>query len=342
LKPSLAITIGDFNGIGPEVALKAAVHPLVRTLCTPVLVGPVSVFEQTAGHCRLRLKFEKTSLLWSRRSARNARAARAVQVIDAGDGIGADIRYGTPTKASGRSAGVSLERAVELCTQGKLDALVTSPSSKEALNMAGYNFPGQTEMIALLSHSQQVAMMLVSEVMRVGLVTIHTALRNVASQISKEKILEKIVIIEKSLSRDFRIKKPKLAVLSLNPHAGEKGLLGTEDDEVTAPAIAEARTQGIRADGPFSADAFFGKHTYTQYDAIVAMYHDQGLIPLKMSSFETGVNFSAGLKIVRTSPDHGTAYDIAGKNKANISSTLEAVKLAIKILRNRRAYDASA
>ena len=342
MKPSLAITIGDFNGIGPELALKTVNHPLVKKLCTPVLVGPLSVFEQAARQCRLRLKFEKTSFLLSRQNARKSPGARIIQVVDAGDGIGADIQYGIPTKASGRSAGAALERAVELCNQGKLEAIVTSPSSKEALNMAGYSFPGQTEMIALLSHSQQVVMMLVSEIMRVGLVTIHTALRNVAGQISKEKIVEKIIIIEKSLRRDFRIKKPRLAVLSLNPHAGEKGLLGTEDDAIVAPAIAEARIQNIHAEGPFPGDAFFGRHAYTQYDAIVAMYHDQGLIPLKMSSFETGVNFSAGLKIVRTSPDHGTAYDIAGKNKANISSMLEAAKLAMKILRNRRAYDATA
>jgi 4-hydroxythreonine-4-phosphate dehydrogenase len=341
LKPSLAITIGDFNGIGPEIALKTAGHPLINKLCTPILVGPLSVFEQSAKDCRLRLQFLKIPLPLPEQIARKARAARTALLVDIGDGIGADIRYGTPTKASGKSAGASVERAVELCVQGKLDALVTAPSSKEALNAAGYSFPGQTEMIALLSHSQQVAMMLVSPVMRVGLVTIHTALRNVASQISKDKIVEKILIIDKSLKMDFRIKKPRLAVLSLNPHGGEKGLIGSEDDEMTAPALAELNAQGVRAEGPFPGDAFFGRHAYRDYDAIVAMYHDQGLIPLKMSSFEIGVNFSAGLKIVRTSPDHGTAYNIAGKNKANISSMLEAAKLAIKILRNRRVYDAA-
>ncbi len=217
--------------------------------------------------------------------------------------------------------------------------MVTAPISKEALNLAGYSFPGQTEMIALLSRSQNVAMMLVSDTMRVGLVTIHSALKDVAANISKEKVIEKIAIIDASLKKDFRLKKPRLAVLALNPHAGEKGLFGTEDDGMIAPAIADSKAAGILAEGPFSADAFFGIHAYKKYDAVVAMYHDQGLIPLKMSSFGKGVNFSAGLKIIRTSPDHGTAYDIAGKNKANLSSMIEAIKLAVQISKNRRDHD---
>jgi 4-hydroxythreonine-4-phosphate dehydrogenase len=331
LKPILAITIGDFNGVGPEVVLKAISHPTVSKLCTPLLVGPLSVFEETAKRLKIKSTLIKASLPLLKFSG--------IPVLDVGDGIGADIQYGIPTKASGRSAGVALERAVELCLQDKADVIVTAPISKEALNLAGYNFPGQTEMIALLSHSQRVVMMLVSDTMRIGLVTIHTALKNVANQISKEKIIEKICIINESLKKDFRIKKPLLAVLALNPHIGEKGLIGTEDDEIVSPAIVESRTIGISVEGPFSADAFFGNHLYQSYDAVVAMYHDQGLIPLKMSSFEKGVNFSAGLKIIRTSPDHGTAYDIAGKNKANISSMLEAIKLAIIISKNRRNHD---
>jgi 4-hydroxythreonine-4-phosphate dehydrogenase len=194
-------------------------------------------------------------------------------------------------------------------------------------------------MIALLNRSQNVAMMLVSDKMRVGLVTIHSALKDVAANISKEKVIEKIAIIDSSLKKDFRLKKPRLAILALNPHAGEKGLFGTEDDGMIAPAIADSKAAGILAEGPFSADAFFGIHAYKKYDAVVAMYHDQGLIPLKMSSFGKGVNFSAGLKIIRTSPDHGTAYDIAGKNKANLSSMIEAIKLAIQISKNRHDHD---
>jgi 4-hydroxythreonine-4-phosphate dehydrogenase len=217
--------------------------------------------------------------------------------------------------------------------------MVTAPVSKDALNNAGYNFPGQTEMIALLSHSQRVAMFLISKSMRIGLVTIHTGLKNIAAQISKEKIIEKASIINDSLKIDFRVKKPRLAVLALNPHSGENGLIGPEENETITPAIKESQTAGILAEGPFSADAFFGKHEYKRFDAVIAMYHDQGLIPLKMSSFGEGVNFTAGLKIIRTSPDHGTAYDIAGKNKANLSSMLAAIKLAIQISKNRNIYD---
>jgi 4-hydroxythreonine-4-phosphate dehydrogenase len=223
--------------------------------------------------------------------------------------------------------------------QNKVAAMVTAPVSKEALNSAGYNFPGQTEMIALLTRSQRVAMVLVSDTMRVGLVTIHVGLKNVASQISKEKIIEKIAIINESLKKDFRLKKPKLAILALNPHCGENGLIGIEENEIILPAIAESQAAGILANGPFPADAFFGNHSYKNFGAIVAMYHDQGLIPLKMNSFGKGVNFSAGLTIIRTSPDHGTAYDIAGKNKASLSSMLEAITLALTISKNRRKND---
>lgn len=334
MKPVIAITIGDFNGVGPELALKAVVNQSVLKSCIPLLVGPLRVFEHTAKQFKIKLNFERATLVSLRHLSRDT-----TPIVDVADGIGADIQYGNPTKASGRSAGIAIERAVELCLQNKVTAMVTSPVSKEALNSAGYNFPGQTEMIALLSHSQSVAMMLVADTMRVGLVTIHTGLKNVASQISKEKIVEKISIINKSLKRDFRLKKPKLAVLALNPHCGENGIIGSEENEIIIPAITESQAAGVLAEGPFAADAFFGNHSYKNFEAIVAMYHDQGLIPLKMNSFSKGVNFSAGLEIIRTSPDHGTAYDIAGKNKANLSSMLEAIKLALTISKNRRKND---
>jgi 4-hydroxythreonine-4-phosphate dehydrogenase len=334
LKPVIAITIGDFNGVGPELALKSVVNQSVLKTCIPLLVGPLRVFEQSAKQFKITLKFERATLASLQHLSSNT-----TPIVDVADGIGADIEYGVPTKASGRSAGIALERTVELCLQNKVAAMVTAPVSKEALNSAGYNFPGQTEMIALLTRSQSVAMMLISDTMRVGLVTIHTGLKNVATQISKEKILEKISIIDASLRKDFRLKKPTLAILALNPHCGENGLIGTEENEIIIPAIVESQAAGILAEGPFPADAFFGNHTYKNFDSIVAMYHDQGLIPLKMNSFGKGVNFSAGLKIIRTSPDHGTAYDIAGKNKANLSSMLEAIKLALTISKNRRKND---
>jgi 4-hydroxythreonine-4-phosphate dehydrogenase len=328
LKPVIAITIGDFNGIGPEIGLKASIHPSVKKICSPVLVGPYEIFADTARRLKIRARLAKSSLPLLQRSI--------LPVIDTGDGLLSDLECGRPTKSSGKTAGAALERAIELCISRKVSGMTTAPVSKEALNLAGYNFPGQTEMIALLSGSREVMMILVSDLMRVGLVTIHSGLKDVASQISMEKIREKVSIIDSSLKKDFLINNGKIAVLGLNPHNGENGIIGTEENQIIIPAISQSRSSGIDVYGPFSADSFFGRHEYKKYGAIVAMYHDQGLIPLKMSSFGRGVNYSAGLKIVRTSPDHGTAYDIAGKNRANISSMLEAIKLAVKISNNRQ------
>jgi 4-hydroxythreonine-4-phosphate dehydrogenase len=327
LKPIVAITIGDFNGIGPEVVLKAAAHPSVRKICTPLLVGPLNVFEHARKSLRIGAKLEKSSLAIIRNSA--------LSVLDVGDGIWADVQYGKPTKASGKSAGVAIENAVDLCVRKKVDAVVTAPVSKEALNLAGYTFPGQTEMIALLSRSQKVAMMLVSDKMRVGLVTTHVPVRSVPEYITREKIVEKTSVVHEALRKNFRIKKPVIAVLALNPHAGEGGVIGNEENEVIGPAVAELKSMHVDADGPFPADAFFGNQMHRKYDGVVAMYHDQGLIPLKMSSFGKAVNFSAGLNIIRTSPDHGTAYDIAGKGKANIFSMVEAIKLAVEFVKTK-------
>jgi len=328
MKPVIAITAGDFNGIGPELALKAAAHSAVKKICTPVLVGPFGLLDHVRSSLRIPARIQRAAAILPK--------GNTIAVIDVGDGIAADVQYGGPTKSSGKSAGVALENAVSLCLSGKADAMVTAPVSKEALHLAGYNFPGQTEMIALFTRSQQVAMMLVSNTMRVGLVTIHVPLKEVAGRITKEKLLEKIGIIDASLRRDFAVKRPSLAVLSLNPHAGEHGDIGNEELEVIEPAIEEARKNGMLIQGPFSSDAFFGTGAHKKYDAIVAMYHDQGLIPLKMSSFGKAVNFSAGLSIVRTSPDHGTAYDIAGKGVARLDSMLEAIKLAITISKRRK------
>lgn len=322
----IAITIGDFNGIGSEVALKAAAHASIRKLCTPLLVGPSNVFEHVRASYKIRMKLGKVVFPWKNSST--------TPVLDVGDGLWADIRYGQVTKAAGKSAGVAIEKAVELCTTGKAAAMVTAPVSKEAMQLAGYNFPGQTEMIALLSRSSKVAMMLVSEKMRIGLVSIHTPLRSVPDHLSKDKILEKTKIVAESLTRNFRIQKPKIAILGLNPHAGEQGILGSEEKEIIIPAVEELKQAGIDAKGPFSADAFFGTGSYRSYDAILAMYHDQGLIPVKMSSFGKTVNFSAGLNMIRTSPGHGTAFDIAGKGSADISSMLEAIKLAVRFTKN--------
>jgi 4-hydroxythreonine-4-phosphate dehydrogenase len=332
VKPTIAITIGDFNGIGPEVALKAASDPAVRRLCQPVLIGPMAVFRHATPLTRRRLTLEK-------RSAATP-AGAGLGVIDIGDGIDADVTYGAPTKASGRNAGLAIERAVEFCLSGKVDAMVTAPASKEALHLAGYDFPGQTEMVTLFSRSQKVIMMLVSKALRVGLVTVHTPVASVPRQVTPEKVREKLQLMHGALRRDFGVREPKIAVLGLNPHAGENGHIGREEVEIIVPALEAARSAGIPADGPFPADAFFGTKRHASYDAILAMYHDQGLIPLKLLSFGSAVNVSAGLPIIRTSPDHGTAYDIAGKGKADPSSTIEAIRLAVSMSKARRGADA--
>jgi len=327
VKPTIAITIGDFNGIGPEIALKVAVNAGVRKLCTPVLVGPLNIFEHVRGNLKIRTTLQKTAALLPK--------GNILPVADVGDGIWADLQPGAPTKTSGRTAGTALETAVRMCLEGKANAMVTAPVSKHGLHLAGYNFPGQTEMIALFSRSQKVSMMLVSDTLRVGLVTIHIPLKSVSERIASEKLRDKIVVIHDSLKHDFGISKPRLAVLGLNPHAGESGVLGDEEEQIISPTIKELSGEGLRIEGPFPADGFFGNKTYKQFDCVVAMYHDQGLIPLKMLSFGRAVNFSAGLDIVRTSPDHGTAFDIAGKGVARIDSMVEALKLAVKIAKRR-------
>ena len=326
MKPLIAVTLGDFNGIGPEIALKAAAHATTRRLCTPLLVGPFNIFEHVRDRLKIRVRLQRVVFPWKENTS--------IPILDVGDGLWADIHYGQVAKSAGKSAGVAIEKAVELCTVGKAVAMVTAPVSKEAMQLAGYSFPGQTEMIALLSRSSKVAMMLVSTKMRVGLVTIHTPLRTVAESLSKDKIVDKTKIIVEALKKNFQIRNPRIAVLSLNPHSGENGILGSEEQDLIIPAIEEIRSAGINADGPLSSDAFFGTQAYQSYDAILAMYHDQGLIPVKMSSFGTTVNFSAGLNIIRTSPGHGTAFDIAGSGSADISSMLEAIKYAARFAKN--------
>ena len=326
MKPFIAVTIGDFNGIGPEIALKAAAHSSTRKICTPLLIGPLNIFEHVREKLKIKVKLQRVVFPWKDSSS--------IPVHDVGDGLWADIRYGTVTKGAGKTAGVAIEKAVELCTTRKTAAMVTAPVSKVALQLAGYSFPGQTEMIALLSRSGKVAMMLFSDKMRIGLVTIHTPLRSVPESITKEKIVDKATIISDSLKKNFRIANPRIAVLSLNPHAGEAGLLGSEEKDIITPAVDALKGAGLQVEGPFSADAFFGTASYKTFDAMLAMYHDQGLIPVKMSSFGTTVNFSAGLNIIRTSPGHGTAFDIAGKGSADISSMLEALKYAVRFSKN--------
>lgn len=316
-KPVIAITVGDFNGIGPEVTLKSLRHPAVRKACRIVLIGPREVYS----YYSRAIGFDPPS---------------AFSLIETSSVSRTNISPGKLSKHAGTTAAFAIEAAVRAVQVGIADAIVTAPVSKQALHLAGVDFPGQTEMVQHLSNSPRVAMMLVSQTMRVGLVTIHVPLSKVAKMLTKQLLRERIGIIQSALQTDWRIRKPTLAVLGLNPHASEGGDIGTEDVRIVQPVVKEFQKKGMKIEGPFPADAFFGTYKPGMFDAIVAMYHDQGLIPLKMSSFGKGVNISVGLNIVRTSPDHGTAFDIAGKGMANPGSMIEAITLAAQVVRNRR------
>jgi 4-hydroxythreonine-4-phosphate dehydrogenase len=328
--PTVAITIGDFNGIGPEVVLKSVVSARVRRVCHPVLVGPLDIFQWYATRLKLKLHLQPVS------NDEQLPPGRWLPVVDLGIFHPRDVRFGVVSPVAGTGAGMALHKAAELCIKKRVNAVVTAPVSKTALHLAGYTYAGQTEFLADLTGSENVTMMLLSKKLRIGLVTTHIPLREVASSITIEKVFATIVTVNSTLKNVFGLRNPRIAVLGLNPHGGEGGLLGTEEEKVVLPGIELAKTQHIRAFGPFSSDSFFGHSHSNGFDAVIAMYHDQGLIPLKLACFGSAVNFSAGLKITRTSPDHGTAFDIAGKGTANPSSMIEAISLAAEISRRRK------
>ena len=330
MKSTIAITIGDFNGIGPEIILKSITHASFSKSIQPILIGSTDVFAYYAQRLKLPLKFASVESVPAKPSP------AVIPVIDTFPVTVKNIQTGKIAPDAGKCAGTSIERAAQLCTKNQVDAMVTAPISKEALHYAGYNFPGQTEMLAMLSRSSKVTMMLIAKNFRVGLTTIHLPISEVAQNIFQERIIEKLETIFHALTVDFAISAPTIAVLGLNPHAGENGTIGKEEKDIIIPAIAKARLKGITVEGPFAADGFFATKREKRYDAVLAMYHDQGLIPLKMSGFHDGVNYSAGLKIIRTSPDHGTAFDLAGKGKANPQSMLAAIDLASTVIANRR------
>jgi 4-hydroxythreonine-4-phosphate dehydrogenase len=248
------------------------------------------------------------------------------------------VELGERSKEGGKYALKSLETAVKDLASNKVDVLVTAPIDKKAIQSEDFDFPGHTEYLAKMSNADDALMLMVSEDLRVGVVTGHIPLQDVAKTVTKEKIIDKIDQINASLLKDFGIPNGKIAVLGLNPHAGEKGLLGDEEDKVIIPAIKEASKNGAQVHGPYPADGFFGSSSYKKFDAILAMYHDQGLIPFKAMTFGFGVNFTAGLPIVRTSPDHGTAFEIAGKNLANEGSFRHAIYLAVDVYAKRQEY----
>ncbi len=324
--PQIAISIGDFNGIGPEIVLKSLAGANLHT-STPVIIAPKVVIEQFAGLVSPQPQLHFIAKLEHLR-------AGEINVLQV-ETKGLEVTPGKQSKQSGKVAMQAIETGIELCMNQQTDALVTAPISKEAVNLAGYDIPGHTEFLASKTETDSVLMMLVSGNLRVALVTTHIPIRQVAQAVSAELIREKLEILHQSLISDFGIPSPKIALFGLNPHAGDGGVIGREEIEVITPLLKEMQQEGMQVNGPYPADGFFGQKLHEKHDAILAMYHDQGLAPFKLLSFGKGVNFTAGLPIIRTSPDHGTAFDIAGKGMANPSSFTEAYNLAVELANKR-------
>ena len=328
-KYKIGITQGDPNGIGWEVIIKALADPRITELFTPVLYGSpkaAAAYRNTLAEIE---QFAWTAVA----SAAEARRGR-INLVACGEV--AEIQPGKPTREAGQAAVEALRRAMEDLKAGELDALVTAPFDKETVQSDDFRFTGHTEYLAAELEGESM-MIMCSDVLRVGLVTKHIPVSEIAAHITREEIVEDLRIFNRSLVEDFGIVKPRIAVMALNPHAGDGGLLGREEQEIIRPAIVEAFNEGILAFGPFAADGLFAGGGYARYDGILAMYHDQGLAPFKSLSPD-GVNFTAGLSAVRTSPDHGTAFDIAGKDKADAQSMRNAIYTAIDIVRHRAEW----
>ncbi|MDE6199929.1 MAG: 4-hydroxythreonine-4-phosphate dehydrogenase PdxA [Muribaculaceae bacterium] len=327
----IGITHGDINGIGYEVILKMLDDNRILELCTPVIYGSAKI----AAFYRKALGMQPQQL----HQIKDVSEARdgAVNIINV---VGEDCKVepGQSTKEAGAAAFAALEKAVMDVSAGKLDAIVTAPINKDNIQSELFTFPGHTEYLET-SVGGKALMVLFNRNMRVALVTTHLPISKIAENITSERIVEKLKIFKDSLRSDFAIVHPRIAVLALNPHAGENGLLGTEEQEVIIPAIKAASEQGVSCYGPYAADGFFGSGQFKHFDGILAMYHDQGLAPFKTMAMDSGVNFTAGLPIVRTSPDHGTGYDIAGQGKASEQSMREALYAAIDIARNRARHN---
>lgn len=331
-KIRVGITQGDVNGIGYEVLLKALEDNRLLELCTPVVYGSAKV----ASFYRKAL--EMPQIPFETIADPTEASETANNIINV---VGEDLKVtpGTESPEAGQAAFAALERATSDLKQGLIDVLVTLPINKHSIQSAEFHFPGHTEYLEASAGDNANALMIMAcDRLRVALVTTHLPISEIASRITADSILEKLCTFNSSLISDFGIVCPRIAVLSLNPHSGDNGVLGTEETEIITPALQKAREQKIQAYGPYAADGFFGAGRYDKFDGVLAMYHDQGLVGFKTVAMEGGVNYTAGLPFVRTSPDHGTAYDIAGKGLADPQSLREAIYMACDIVRNRRNY----
>lgn len=329
-KPIIGITLGDINGVGPEVIMKALLDNRILNFITPVIYGSTKVLS----YYRKNYGWEDFNYSQSKNGFINNKKTNVVNCWDEM----VEINMGQETQMAGKCAYLALEKATADLLAGKIDALVTGPISKKNIQSEDFQFPGQTEYLTAKAGEKESLMMMISDTLKVGLVTTHIPLKDVSGMLTRELITSKINTLIKTLDMDFGIKKPKIAVLALNPHAGEEGLLGKEELEIIKPVVDVFRNNGHIVLGPFPADGFFGVAQFRKFDATLAMYHDEGLIPFKSLSFESGVNYTAGLSFVRTSPDHGTAFNLSGKNIASEVSIREAIFLAREIVKQRQTY----
>ncbi len=327
-KPLIGITLGDYNGIGPEVILKALSDNRLLSFCTPIIYGSLKILNK---YRKLIGQEDFFAQVIKEVEHANPKKINLINCFE-----DAEIAPGQVTAEAGKAAFACLEACTKDLLRGALQGVVTAPINKYNIQNEHFQFVGHTEYFAENFSNSSTLMCMVSDSLRVGLLTGHLALKEVSQAISKDKLQNKLQVLIQTLQKDFGIQKPKIAVLGLNPHAGEEGLLGSEEKEIIDPVIKDFRKQGYLVYGTFPADGFFGSKKYLSYDATLAMYHDQGLTAFKTLAFESGVNYTAGLPIVRTSPDHGTAYNIAGKNLADANSMLQAIYLACDIIRCRQ------
>jgi len=328
----VGITHGDINGIGYEVIIKALTDPAINDICVPIVYGSPKV----AAYHRKALNISNFSFN-NIRTVEEANHKRANMINCLDDNV--HVELGKSTPHGGECALSSLEKAIEDIKEGKIDVLVTAPIDKHNVQSETFHFPGHTDYLRSKFNSDEALMFMIGESMKIGMVTGHVPLSKVPELITVDSVLKKIRLMNHSLLFDFAVRKPGIAVLGLNPHAGDNSLIGREEADVIIPAIQKAQQEGIFAFGPFPADGFFGAGSFTKFDGILAMYHDQGITPFKALSFDTGVNFTAGLPVVRTSPVHGTAFSIAGKGEASENSFRQAIYLACDIFRNRVLYN---
>jgi len=325
----LGISIGDLNGIGSEIVLKTFDDSRMLDFCTPIIFASSKILNFLKKHYQLSLHFQGID------HPSNAVEGK-VNVVNVWK-ENVNINFGEENTKIGDYAFRSLEAATNALKKDEIDVLVTAPINKATIQSEKFKFPGHTDYLAQELGGESL-MFMITDNLKIGLLTDHVALKDIASVITPELIQKKIKTIQETLKQDFRVQKPRIAILGINPHSGDNGVIGKEDEEVLKPTIQKIRDKGHLVFGPYSADSFFGSKNYKNFDAVVASYHDQGLIPFKTLSFGMGVNFTAGLKKVRTSPDHGTAFEIAGKNEANINSFKEAVFKGIEIFKAREEY----